>query len=116
MNGFCHVEIPSKDLEKAKAFYEGVFGWKVYSPEGFEGYYLYETGDGIGGGFSTQLDINSQAGILPHILVEDIPATLESIGNHGGETLIPRTEIPNVGYFAVFKDAEGNQMALYSKN
>ncbi len=115
MNDLCHVEIPCKDLDKAKAFYEGVFGWKIYQPEGFEGYMLYETKEGIGGGFSTTLEINSQAGILVHILVEDIPATLEAVKNHGGATVKPKTEIPEVGFWAQFTDAEGNQMALFSR-
>jgi predicted enzyme related to lactoylglutathione lyase len=29
MHGICHIEIPTTDLAKSKAFYENVFGWKV---------------------------------------------------------------------------------------
>lgn len=115
MNDLCHVEIPCRDLKKTKEFYEGVFGWKIFQPEGFEGYMLYETEEGIGGGFSTTLEINNQAGILVHIMVDDIPATLDSIENHGGTIVKPKTEIPGVGFWAQFNDAEGNQMALFSR-
>jgi predicted enzyme related to lactoylglutathione lyase len=115
MNGFCHIEIPSKDLSKAKGFYEGVFGWKVYGMEGFDNYLLFETGDGIGGGFSPQLALNQTAGILLHILVADIENTLDKIEQHGGQTVLPKTEIPGMGYYAVFSDAEGNQLGIYSE-
>lgn len=115
MNGFCHIEIPSKDLVAANAFYEGVFGWKMSTMEGFDNYLLFETDDGVGGAFSPELEINEKPGILLHILVEDIDAMLEAIGKHGGKTHIPKTEIPGIGFYAVFSDAEGNQLGLYSE-
>ena len=114
MNHLCHIEIPSKDLGKAKAFYENVFGWKVYSPEGFKDYMVYETPEGVGGGFNNMLEINRQSGMLVHIQVEDIPGTLQAIEKHGGAIVKPKTEIPGIGSWAQFTDAEGNQMALFS--
>jgi predicted enzyme related to lactoylglutathione lyase len=115
MNGFCHIEIPSKDLEKAKAFYEGVFGWKVSAWEGMENYLVFETGDGVNGGFTTEFEISKTAGIMLYIQVEDIPGTLGNINKHGGKTILPKTQIPNVGYYAIFSDAEGNQLGLFSE-
>ena len=115
MNGFCHIEIPSKDLSRAKAFYGDVFGWKISAWEGASNYLMFETGEGVGGGFTTEFDLSKKAGILLYILAEDIPATLEKIAKYGGKTVLPKTQIPNVGYYAIFSDAEGNQMGLYSQ-
>jgi predicted enzyme related to lactoylglutathione lyase len=114
MNGFCHIEIPSKDLSKAKAFYEAVFAWKISPWEGMSNYLMFETGDGVGGGFSTEFELSKTAGIILYILVEDIPATLEKIGKQGGKIILTKTQIPNVGYYAIFSDAEGNQLGLFS--
>ena len=114
MNNFCHIEIPTKDPQRVKAFYETVFGWKVTQPEGFGEYQMFETDEGPGGGFNPELPIVKQAGVLPHILVDDIDGVLDTICNNGGSTVVPKTEIPGIGYYALFCDSEGNQMALYS--
>jgi predicted enzyme related to lactoylglutathione lyase len=39
--------------------------------------------------------------------VDDIDATLEKVTENGGRILVPKTVIPNVGYFAMFADPEG---------
>ena len=114
INGFCHIEIPSKDLNKAKAFYEGVFNWKVNAWEGMDRYMVFETGDGVGGGTTPSLEISSKGGPLLYIQVEDIPDSLKKVDGHGGKTVTPKTAIPGMGFYAVFSDAEGNQIGLYS--
>ena len=115
MNGFCHIEIPARDPARVKLFYEKVFGWKVSSVPGFGDYQMFETGDGPGGGFNTELQIMENAGILVHIMVEDIDGTLAKINANGGKTVLPKTTIPGIGYYAVFIDSEGNQMGMYSQ-
>ena len=34
---FSHIEFPADDVERAKAFYAGVFGWSFESMEGMDG-------------------------------------------------------------------------------
>ena len=45
--------------------------------------------------------------------VDSIDDTLKKIEAGGGSTVTPRTEIPNMGAFAYFKDSEGNVMGLW---
>jgi len=52
---------------------------------------------------------------LLYILVDDIPARLKKIDGHGGKTITPMTAIPGMGFYAVFSDAEGNQIGLFSE-
>jgi predicted enzyme related to lactoylglutathione lyase len=40
----CHFEIPVDDLQRAKKFYQGIFGWQI-TDTGQQGYHL-QTGEG----------------------------------------------------------------------
>lgn len=42
--------------------------------------------------------------------IEQVPAKIESAG---GSTLIPKQEVPGMGWFAWFKDPEGNVLGLW---
>jgi predicted enzyme related to lactoylglutathione lyase len=33
----------------------------------------------------------------------------------GGRVIVPRTEIPNLGFFAMFLDSENNMFGLFEK-
>ena len=47
----------------------------------------------------------------------DLNNILNRIESAGGKIEIPKTQItPEIGYFAVFIDTEGNKVALHSRN
>jgi predicted enzyme related to lactoylglutathione lyase len=114
MNGICHVEIPCTDYEKAKKFYGDAFGWEVeIIPE--MDYAMFKGKDGPGGGFSKQLKV-SDSGVLFYLEVEDIEAALKKVGDAGGQTVKEKTQIsPDVGYFGIFTDSDGNVIGLWSQ-
>ena len=67
----------------------------------------------IGGAF-TQVDENNPAGaIVPYLTTDDIEASLEKIGSNGGTTVVPKTEIPGFGHYAVFSDPTGSKIGLF---
>lgn len=48
---------------------------------------------------------------------EDLQPMLDKIEKSGGEILVPKMEIsPEMGYFALFIDSEGNKIGLHSSN
>ena len=50
-NPFCHVELTSNDLSKAKNFYQTLFDWKLEDMVmGRKTYTIIEVGEGTGGG------------------------------------------------------------------
>jgi predicted enzyme related to lactoylglutathione lyase len=51
--------------------------------------------------------------VLVYIGTDDIEASLAEIEAHGGQLVAPKMEIPNMGWFAGFKDPAGNTRALY---
>jgi predicted enzyme related to lactoylglutathione lyase len=109
----CHIEIPAPDLEKAKAFYKQIFGWKVEdSPLGR--YCMFTAGD-LGGGFDPDLPV-ADAGVRLVLKVKDIPATMREIVAAGGRAIRGKQEIGGgFGFWALFRDPNGNQLAIWSK-
>jgi uncharacterized protein len=107
-----HIEFSANQLEESEKFFSQVFGWKIQQmPE--MNYAMYETGEGVGGGFNPVSDSNPAGTTLVHIGCDDVNATLAIIETHGGKTLVPKTEIPGMGWFAIFADPTGNNIGLY---
>ncbi|MEJ7643114.1 MAG: VOC family protein [Chryseolinea sp.] len=46
---------------------------------------------------------------------DDMEPILKKIQSNGGEVIVPKTEIsPDMGFFALFTDTEGNKLGLHS--
>jgi uncharacterized protein len=113
-----HFEIGCKDLDKSKAFYAKAFGWEYVA--GMPGMGMVanlgphgeKKTDGIGGHISS-LGHPPHQYVTIYILVDDIEASLKKIETLGGSTLVPKQEVPNMGWFAWFKDPEGNAIGLW---
>lgn len=106
-----HIELSADDREKAAEFYSKLFGWEVQQiPE--MNYATFSTGEGPGGGFNPISDDNPAGTVTIYVNSEDIEADLSKIESLGGKTLVPKTEIPTVGWFAMFMDPTGNKLAL----
>jgi predicted enzyme related to lactoylglutathione lyase len=111
-----HIEIPAADVAGAGKFYQDLFGWKI-EPVPEMNYTTWEPLQGPGGGFSPLDESVKPGDVLIYIDSPDIQADLERIKALGGTVLTEKTEIPGIGWFALFKDPTGNTLALYtSKN
>jgi len=108
-----HVEIPATSTEGAGKFYQELFGWKIqHMPE--MNYTMWEDGSGSGGGFPQVSDENPAGQVLVYIDSDDIEADLKKVAKLGGKVLRQKTEIPQMGWFGIFKDPTGNVLALYT--
>lgn len=103
-NPLIHWELMVGDVEKTKAFYASVFDWK-FQASGPE-YTLIETGEAPGGGLMARPPGVEMSALNSYFRVDDIDATLRRVVESGGEVVVPRTEIPGVGAFAMFLDPE----------
>lgn len=108
-----HVEIPAVDTGAAGEFYQKLFGWKI-QPMPEMNYVMWEAGDGNGGGFPQVSPENPAGQVLVYIDSDDIEADLAKVKQLGGKVLHEKTEIPGMGWFAVFQDPTGNALALYT--
>lgn len=116
MGRVVHFDMVADDLERAKAFYGEVFGWKFRKFEGGEQeYWLITTGEapepGIDGGLSLRTEQNPA--LVNAIGVTSVDETAEDVTRHGGRVLAPKSAIPGVGYFAVCMDTEGNTFGIF---
>jgi uncharacterized protein len=77
-------------------------------------YTMFDPHEGPGGGFSNA-DENVKPGDV-HIYVnsEDTEANLKKVTELGGTVVQEKMEIPETGWFGMFKDPTGNTIALYT--
>ena len=115
-----HFELPFDDAERANKFYADVFGWKA-ERFGDQEYYLQQTGGdeepyGIGGALTARADTLNDGGTLIIIGVDDLDAYVQKVSDAGCAIVTPRTEIPGIGWFANFRDTEGNVVGMFMGN
>jgi predicted enzyme related to lactoylglutathione lyase len=114
-----HFELPFDDAARANKFYADVFGWESSKFEGGpEEYYLQQTGGddepyGIGGALIERAAALNRGGTLVVLGVDDLDAYIGKVTAAGCEIVTPRTPIPGVGYFANFRDTEGNVVGMF---
>jgi uncharacterized protein len=108
---FVHIEIASANPSRTKKFLEDVFAWKFEDiPE--MNYTMYDAGSGPGGGIMAPME-GQGPGILNYVLSNDIDGDIVKIENAGGSIVVPKMEIPNMGWWAGFKEPTGLMLALY---
>lgn len=108
-----HVELTSTDLAVSRKFYETVFGWKFKKEAMPEGeYWTFEAPSGPGGGLTTPME-GRPPGALHYLLVESVDTTVKKVAAHGGKIIVPKQEIPQVGWFAVFEAPGGHPLAVF---
>ena len=109
-----HFEINADNPERAKNFYEHVFGWRITKWAGPVRYWIIQTGDvddpGIDGGLMKRM--NPKAGTQNIVEVESIDEALRKVTDSGGKVVMSKKSIPGVGYHAYCEDTEGNVVGL----
>ena len=107
-----HVEFSARDLQEAGKFYSELFGWKVEQfPE--MSYATFAAEGGPGGGFNPVSEENPAGTVMVYVSADDIEATLDRVEALGGKKVLPKSEIPGIGWFAFFQDPTGNTVALF---
>lgn len=109
----CHLEIPTTDFEKSKAFYEALFGWQIeLLPQ--VNYALWNAGEGVNGGFVKYDRISQDKEVtLAYVLVDDVAAYCHKAESLGGKVITPKAPVGEMGWYAVFQDSVGATLALW---
>jgi uncharacterized protein len=111
-NPFCHVELNTTDVKKAKDFYGKLFDWKLEDMPGGE-YTMIGVGEGTGGGMMKNPIPGAPSFWLSYVLVDDIRAATKKAKSLGGNVMKDVTEIPDFGEFSVITDPTGAHFALW---
>jgi predicted enzyme related to lactoylglutathione lyase len=108
---FVWNELMTHDVEKAKAFYKDVIGWKYDTMPGPEGtYWIIKSGDtGIGGMFPMEKPEMKQMPEqwLSYIAVDDIDARCKKAKAAGAKVMREPFDIPDVGRIAILTEPGG---------
>lgn len=114
---FTHIEIPADDPQRATRFYRELFGWSFQDVPGFEGYHLFTTAAGqeATGGAVGKRGESAPDSMRTYINVDSIDETVPRIGELGGSVIQEKQEVPGIGSYAVFRDPEGNELALWQR-
>lgn len=120
MNQVVHFEIPVDDMEAAKEFYS-IFGWDLIDmPDmGYIGVrttpvdenHMPKEPGAINGGMMKRTD-EVKAPVIA-VQVDSVDAYIEKVTSKGGKLIMPKMEIPNMGYYAYIADPQGNVLGLW---
>jgi predicted enzyme related to lactoylglutathione lyase len=115
-------EIPVKNFDKAKAFYEAIFSTELPIMEamGMKSAFFpadMESG-GIGGCIieGDGYEPSTQGSLVYLNGGDDLSVPLSKVEAAGGKIVLPKTPIGPNGFMAYFIDTEGNKIGLHSTN
>jgi predicted enzyme related to lactoylglutathione lyase len=119
-----HFEIHAGDPERARLFYEHVFGW---NPQQWDDqpYWLITTGSapepGIDGALLPRRGPEPAPGAPVNgyvctVAVDDLDGAIERAMDAGGAMAVPRMTVPGVGHLAYVNDTEGNLLGLLQRD
>ena len=113
-NNVVHFAINADNVDRAKKFYQSVFGWR-FEEWGPPDFYMIQTGSeesrGIRGALQKRTEAVSGTGMIGYecsIAVENLRLTVAAIEKNGGQIVMKEVEIPTVGRMVKFSDTEGN--------
>ena len=107
----CYIEIPATDIARSADFYHRVFGWNIRKRG--DGSTSFDDGVGeVSGAWVVGRAPASVPGLMVHVMVNSVAATLDLIVANGGEIVQPiGADAPEIT--ARFRDPAGNVIGLY---
>ena len=119
-NAINWFEIPVTDFDRAKKFYEMLFGSELHVMEAMgmkSGFFPADMmNGGVGGSIiAGENYAPSKKGTLIYLNGgEDLAVPLAKVQEAGGKIILPKTGIGQNGFMAHFEDSEGNKIGLHS--
>jgi hypothetical protein len=119
-NSIVHFEIFASDVERARRFYERVFGW-TFEVGGGPDFYLIITGPTTDPGIRQGLIAKRRGPAAPGALnafrvtiaVTSITQSMSAIEAAGGKLRSAIVDIPQVGKVVEFADTEDNVACIF---
>lgn len=115
-------EIPATDFERAVRFYGDIYAFEMPTRDMGHvrmGFFQHEPGNGTGGAVVCGDGcLPSQSGAKLYLNGgDDLQPVLDRVESAGGTVVMGKTQIsPEIGYYAIIVDTEGNRVYLHSMN
>ena len=114
-NSFCWNELYTSDAKRAGDFYANLFSWTrepMQTPTGE--YTIFKKGDTQAAGM---MQISKEMEAMPphwmvYFAVDDSDRTVQKAQGMGAQVMVPPTDIPNIGRFAILNDPQGADFAV----
>jgi predicted enzyme related to lactoylglutathione lyase len=119
-NALNWFEIPAKNFDRAKSFYENVLGITIeIMPHPMYKYGIFPAGmekGEVGGGLveGEGFEPSTTGAVIYFNGGEDLAIPLSKVEKAGGKIVMTKTSIGGNGFMAQFIDTEGNRVALHS--
>jgi uncharacterized protein len=118
-NAINWFEIPVKDFDKAKKFYETILNAEMQVMEAMgmkSAFFPADMQAGVGGCIIKGQGYEpAKTGSLIYLNGgEDLSVPLSKVEKAGGKIIMPKTGIGPNGFMAYFEDTEGNKVGLHS--
>lgn len=110
-NPFCHVELNTTDLKKAKDFYGKLFDWKLEDIPG--DYTMIGVGEGTGGGMMKNPIPGAPSFWLSYVLVDDIESATKKAKSLGAKVMKDVTPVSDFGWLSIITDPTGATLGLW---
>jgi predicted enzyme related to lactoylglutathione lyase len=113
------VEIPTINFSRASTFYQAILGVGIEEVD-MDGVHMGlfpSEGESVNVALIKGKEYRpSVDGTIVYLHAgDDLQMTLDKIKSNGGKVVVPKTEIsPEMGFFAMFTDTEGNKLGLHS--
>ena len=113
-------EIPVKNFDRAKSFYETVLNAEIQVMEAMgmkSGFFPADMENGSIGGCIIQgkgYEPSTKGSLVYLNGSKDLNIPLSKVEKAGGKILLPKTAIGHNGFMAHFEDCEGNKIGLHS--
>ena len=105
------MQLNTTDADSAISFYTELCGWE--KREGpFPGYHVIANGDENLGGITGLPEGESRPHWIPYVTVSDADAIIAKAGSLGGSLLVPPSDLPDGGKFAVISDPQGGAIGV----
>lgn len=125
-NVVCWFEIPVNDMDRAVAFYEAVFQFKIHVQtfgKELMGWFPGsedQSAPNAGGSliYNPEYYKPSPHGVIVYFASRknDVNDELSRVEAAGGKVIVPKTQInEEIGFMGAFIDTEGNRIALHSR-
>lgn len=113
------VEIPTTDCSRAVHFYQTILGITIEEVDidGTQMGVLPSDGETVNVVLVKGNDYKptSDGAVLYLNAGNDLQPMLEKVSKNGGQIIVKKTQIsPEMGFFALFMDTEGNKLGLHS--
>lgn len=120
-NFISMFEIPVVDFDRAVSFYKAVLNIDVeeVAIDGIKMGLFPNDGKNVSGAVIKGTDYKPSAdGVVVYLNGgDDLQVVLNKVASNNGKVIVPKTQIsPEMGFYGMFIDTEGNKVGVYSMN